>query len=508
MPDPVRPTQRPRQTHPMRFTPEFLDELRARLPVSEVVGKRVKLKKAGREWKGLSPFQQEKTPSFFVNDQKQAWFDFSSGLNGNIFDFLMKTEGVGFPEAVERCAAMAGLALPAVTPDAARHEQRRKTLHDIMELAAKYFEDTLASRLGAKARGYLGDRAISPATQLQFRLGYATGERFALKEHLGAQGVSTEDMVEAGLLIGGEDIPVPYDRFRDRVMFPIADLRGRVIAFGGRALEKDAQAKYLNSPETPLFHKGDNLYNFAPARKAAHDGAQLDRGRRLCRRHRDGDVGLRRRRGAARHRADREPARADLEDDRRADPLLRRRPRRTEGRVSCGRSRAAAAQAGQEPALRAAAGRPGPRRSRALGRPRRDRGSDRGGASARRHDLVARDRGRQFRHARAPRGAGGAHRRARQFRARRRGAPLLSRGPDPAPAAHLRARAGALSPRGNFRESPRFQPRSGGGRPIPEARLRASARLRPRPLSGDQPAAWPTARSCAASARPCPAARR
>src|SRR6201994_3601149 len=259
----------------MPFTPEFLDELRARLPVSEVVSKRVKLKKSGREWKGLSPFQQEKTPSFFVNDQKQAWFDFSSGLNGNIFDFLMKTEGVTFPEAVERCAARAGLALPAVTPDAARHEQRRKTLHDIMELAAKYFGDTLASRLCAKARGYLGDRAISPATQLQFRLGYATGERFALKEHLGAQGVSTEDMVEAGLLIGGEGIPVPYDRFRDRVMFPIADLRGRVIAFGGRALEKDAQAKYLNSPETPLFHKGDNLYNLASARKATHDGSQL-----------------------------------------------------------------------------------------------------------------------------------------------------------------------------------------------------------------------------------------
>jgi DNA primase len=259
----------------MRFTPQFLDELRARLPVSEVVGKRVKLKKAGREWKGLSPFQQEKTPSFTVNDQKGFYHCFSSGKHGNIFDFIMETEGVPFPEAVERCAVMAGLPLPAATPDAARHEQRRKTLHDIMELAAKYFQDTLASRLGAKARGYLADRAISPATQLQFRLGYATGERFALKEHLGGQGVSTEDMVEAGLLIGGEDIPLPYDRFRDRVMFPIADLRGRVIAFGGRALEKDSQAKYLNSPETPLFHKGDNLYNFAPARKAAHDGAQL-----------------------------------------------------------------------------------------------------------------------------------------------------------------------------------------------------------------------------------------
>jgi DNA primase len=259
----------------MRFTPEFLDDLRARLPVSEVVGKRVKLKKAGREWKGLSPFQQEKTPSFTVNDQKGFYHDFSSGKHGNIFDFVMETEGVSFPEAVERCAAMAGVPLPATTPDAARHEQRRKTLYDVMELAAKFFAETLAARTGAKARGYLGDRAISPATQLQFRLGYAPPERFALKEHLGAQGIPTEDMVEAGLLIAADDIPVPYDRFRDRVMFPITDSRGRVIAFGGRALEKDVPAKYLNSPETPLFHKGDNLYNLAPARQAAHDGAGL-----------------------------------------------------------------------------------------------------------------------------------------------------------------------------------------------------------------------------------------
>lgn len=259
----------------MRFTPQFLEELRERLPASEVVGRRVKLKKAGREYKGLSPFQQEKTPSFFVNDEKQAWFDFSSGLNGNIFDFVMRTEGVSFPEAVERLASMAGMALPAATPDAARYEQRRKTLYDVMELAAKFFADTLASRNGAKARGYLGDRAITPQTQLQFRLGYAVPERFALKEHLGAQGISTEDMVEAGLLVAGDDIPVPYDRFRDRVMFPITDARGRVIAFGGRALEKDVPAKYLNSPETPLFHKGDNLYNLATARKAAHDGSPL-----------------------------------------------------------------------------------------------------------------------------------------------------------------------------------------------------------------------------------------
>jgi DNA primase len=259
----------------MRFTPQFLDELRARLPVSEVVGRRVKLKKAGREFKGLSPFQQEKSPSFTVNDQKGFYHDFSSGKHGDIISFLMETEGVGFAEAVERLAAMAGMALPAATPDAARHEQRRKTLHDVMDLAAKFFADTLASRNGAKARGYLGDRAITPATQLQFRLGYAPPDRFALKEHLGAQGISTEDMVEAGLLVSGEDKPVPFDRFRDRVMFPITDVRGRVIAFGGRALEKDVPAKYLNSPETPLFHKGDNLYNLASARQATHNGAPL-----------------------------------------------------------------------------------------------------------------------------------------------------------------------------------------------------------------------------------------
>ncbi|MBR0830493.1 DNA primase [Bradyrhizobium manausense] len=261
----------------MRFTPQFLDELRARLSVSEVVGKRVKLKKAGREWKGLSPFQQEKTPSFYVNDQKGFYHDFSSGKHGDIISFVMETDGLPFAEAVERLAGMAGLPLPAATPDAARHEQRRRTLHDVMELAAKFFSETLASRVGAKARGYLADRALSPATQLQFRIGYAPPppERFALKEHLGKQGVSVEDMIETGLLIGGDDIPVPYDRFRDRVMFPITDLRGRVIAFGGRALEKDVPAKYLNSPETPLFHKGDNLYNHPTARKATHDGAPL-----------------------------------------------------------------------------------------------------------------------------------------------------------------------------------------------------------------------------------------
>ncbi|MGD0150360.1 MAG: DNA primase [Xanthobacteraceae bacterium] len=259
----------------MRFTPQFLDELRARLPVSEVVGRRVKLKKAGREWKGLSPFNKEKTPSFCVNDQKAMWFDFSSGKNGNIFDFLMLTEGVSFPEAVERLAGQAGVPLPVSSPEAEAREERRKTLHDIVELAAGFFQSTLASRNGARGRGYLADRGLASATQLKFRLGYAPGEQYALKEHLGAAKIPVEDMVEAGMIVAGEDIPVPYDRFRDRIMFPISDWRGRVIAFGGRALEKEISAKYLNSPETPLFHKGATLYNIAAARKAAHEGARV-----------------------------------------------------------------------------------------------------------------------------------------------------------------------------------------------------------------------------------------
>jgi DNA primase len=259
----------------MRFPPQFLDELRARLPVSEIVSKRVRLRKAGREWKGLSPFNKERTPSFFVNDQKGFYHDFSSGKHGDIFTFVMEAEGVTFPEAVERLASLAGLAMPKMTREAEAEEGRRRSLHEVIELAAKFFEATLAARAGAKARGYLADRGLEPTTQLKFRIGYATPERFALKEHLGGLGVSVDDMVETGLLVAGEDVPVPYDRFRDRVMFPIADLAGRIVAFGGRALDKDAPAKYLNSPETPLFHKGRMLYNGAAARKAAHQGAPV-----------------------------------------------------------------------------------------------------------------------------------------------------------------------------------------------------------------------------------------
>jgi DNA primase len=259
----------------MRFPTSFLDEIKARLPVSEVVRHRVKLMRAGREWKGLSPFNTEKTPSFFVNDQKMAWFDYSAGKNGNIFDFLMETEGLSFPEAVKQLAHEAGLALPRVSPEAEAQEKARASLHVVLALAASYFSERLAGGQGGAARAYLAGRGIDAGLQDRFQLGYALPEKYALRDALAAKGIEVQAMIEAGLLIHGEDIAVPYDRFRDRILFPIHDPSGRVIAFGGRALAKDAQPKYLNSPETALFHKGAILYNHHHARKAAHDGAQL-----------------------------------------------------------------------------------------------------------------------------------------------------------------------------------------------------------------------------------------
>lgn len=259
----------------MRFSPSFLDEIRARLPVSAVVGKRVSLKKQGHEWRGLSPFAQEKTPSFFVNDQKGFYHCFSSGKHGDQFTFLMEVEGLSFPESVERLASEAGLPLPKPDPEAVKREEKAKSLIEICELAAQYFEKELHGSQGAQARAYLVQRELTRKTQEEFRVGYAPSTRHGLKEFLGAKGVSSEDMVTAGLIISGEDIPVPYDRFRDRVMFPIQNARGSVIAFGGRALAKDAQAKYLNSPETPLFHKGAQLYNLHRARIAAHTSDRL-----------------------------------------------------------------------------------------------------------------------------------------------------------------------------------------------------------------------------------------
>ncbi len=259
----------------MKFPTAFLDEIRARLPVSEVVARRVKLRKQGREWAGLSPFNAEKTPSFFVNDQKGFFHDFSSGKHGDIFTFVSETEGLSFPEAVERLAAMAGVPMPRQTVAEAEQEKKRASLLDVLAMALGVFEANLNQPVGARARGYLSDRGLGPAVQQRFSLGYSSPERFALRDALAGKGVDVDQMIEAGLLIHGEGIAVPYDRFRDRVMFPIHDRAGRVVAFGGRAMEAGAKAKYLNSPETALFHKGALLFNHHRARKPAHDSGEV-----------------------------------------------------------------------------------------------------------------------------------------------------------------------------------------------------------------------------------------
>jgi len=258
----------------MRFPPSLLDEIRARLPVSDVVGRSVKLRRQGREFVGLSPFNAEKTPSFTINDQKGFYHCFSSGKHGDIFRFLMETEGLSFPEAVERLAGEAGVPLPKPDPKAEQREKERAGLTEVLDAAAAYFQKALFSPEGRDARDYLERRGLDEKTIERFRIGYAPGGRYQLKEHLGKAGIDGEAMARAGLLITGSDIAVPFDRFRNRVMFPITDLRERVIAFGGRALGPDQQPKYLNSPETELFHKGSVLFNMAAARKAAQGGGQ------------------------------------------------------------------------------------------------------------------------------------------------------------------------------------------------------------------------------------------
>ncbi|MDA7947410.1 MAG: DNA primase [Hyphomicrobiaceae bacterium] len=259
----------------MRFDPSFLDEIRARLAVSHVVSKRVKLKRQGREFIGLSPFKQEKTPSFTVNDQKGFYHCFASGEHGDIFTFVQKMEGLSFPESVEQLAREAGLEMPKSTPQEQAREKERDRLREAMEEACRYFEAALADKQGHGAREYLHQRGVTEKTSQTFRLGFGGRDRHGLKEHLASKGYSAEEMVEAGLIIAGDDIPVSYDRFRERLIFPITDQKGQVIAFGGRALSDRMKAKYVNSPETRLFHKGYVLFNQGPARQAAFERDQI-----------------------------------------------------------------------------------------------------------------------------------------------------------------------------------------------------------------------------------------
>ena len=257
----------------MRFSDQFLDEIRERVPISDVVGRRVSFDRRksqpskGDYW-GCCPFHGEKTPSFHCEDRKGRYYCFGCQASGDHFRFLVELDGMSFPEAVEALANEVGLELPRADPRAEERAKARASLADVMELAARWYQERLAEAEGAKARAYLRERGLSPAVQARFAIGYAPSGRSRLKEWLGGQGVGVDQMIGCGLVVHGDDVPVPFDRFRDRVMFPIHDVRERVIAFGGRALSPDVPAKYLNSPETELFSKGRVLYNHASARKA------------------------------------------------------------------------------------------------------------------------------------------------------------------------------------------------------------------------------------------------
>jgi DNA primase len=251
----------------MQFTPSFLDEIRSRLRPSEVVRKKVLLKAHGHVHKGLCPFHKEKSPSFTVDDTRGTYHCFGCGAHGDIIKFVMETERMTFPEAVTQLAGVAGVSLPAPDPHYVEHVQKTKSLYEIMELACAYFQTQLNEPEGAVARDYLKGRSLKAVSIEKFRIGFAVDNRFALKKYLEGKGVSQQEMFDVGLLARSEKGDV-YDKFRGRVMFPIMDIKNRVVAFGGRVLG-DSQPKYLNSPETVLFKKSDILYNENNARRLA-----------------------------------------------------------------------------------------------------------------------------------------------------------------------------------------------------------------------------------------------
>ncbi|MGN6059178.1 MAG: DNA primase, partial [Sphingomicrobium sp.] len=252
----------------MTLSPAFLDELRARTVLSGVISPSVKLIRAGREWKACCPFHNEKTPSFTVNDDKGFYHCFGCGAHGDAIRFLTDNRGMPFMDAVKELAAKAGLEVPAPDPKARERAERTATLTDVMAEVAKWYAEQLQGIPGADAREYLKRRGIDAATQQRFGLGLAPDSRTALKRAL--EKLGEDKLVETGMLIKPED-GESYDRFRGRLMIPIRDARGRVIAFGGRILG-DGEPKYLNSPDTPLFDKGRTLYNIdraGPASRAA-----------------------------------------------------------------------------------------------------------------------------------------------------------------------------------------------------------------------------------------------
>ncbi len=253
----------------MSLSPQFLEELRLRTSLSAVVGRSVKLQKAGREWKAPCPFHKEKTPSFYVNDEKHFYHCFGCGAHGDAIRFLTDARGLPFMDAVKELAEAAGIEVPAPDPRAQAKAERAIGLYDVMEAAQRWFEEQLGGIEGAEARAYLEKRGISDATRRRFGFGYAPDARSKLRTAL--RDFGNEKLVETGLLIAPEGEREPYDRFRGRLTFPIRDRRGRVIAFSARILGA-GEPKYLNSPETPLFDKGRTLFNIdraGPASRAA-----------------------------------------------------------------------------------------------------------------------------------------------------------------------------------------------------------------------------------------------
>jgi DNA primase len=256
----------------MALPAQFLDELRARTPLPAIIGRRVRLARAGRQWKGCCPFHGEKTPSFHVYDDH--YHCFGCGAHGDAITFVMQSQGASFPEAVEQLAAEAGLTVPRPTPEAAEAEKRRRGLTDILDAVVASFQRRLALPEGKEARDYLTGRGLSAETIARYRLGWSGTGRGAVAADLVREGVTQDDLIEAGLLRRDDETGHVYDLFFNRVMFPIADRSGRVISFGGRLLG-DGQPKYVNGPETALFSKRRTLYGLDLAREAVRHGATL-----------------------------------------------------------------------------------------------------------------------------------------------------------------------------------------------------------------------------------------
>ncbi|HEC14140.1 MAG TPA: DNA primase, partial [Rhodospirillales bacterium] len=258
----------------MAFSAQFLDELRSRIGLADVVGKRVKLTRKGHEHLGLCPFHKEKTPSFTLNEEKGFYHCFGCGAHGGAIDFAMQTDGLTFPEAVERLAAEAGMEVPADTPEERQRSKERQGLYEVVEAAAVFFEKSLRMPEGKKGIDYFRARGLDDETISRFRLGFAPDARDRIKTELARQGISEGLMVAAGLLKRPDDGRSPFGYFRNRVIFPICDKRGRPIAFGGRILGP-GEPKYLNSPETPLFKKGRILYGLNLAAASARKEGTL-----------------------------------------------------------------------------------------------------------------------------------------------------------------------------------------------------------------------------------------